>query len=93
MGVADSNKGSRYPYLKRATPMEQPLHDDLMIGVKPIAKFTGQPTRRVFHMLASGQLPGFKLGNKWAARKSTLQQHIVEREHAAAKPERKSRKP
>jgi hypothetical protein len=28
--------------------MEQPLHDDLMIGVKPIAKFTGQPARRVF---------------------------------------------
>jgi hypothetical protein len=64
--------------------MEQPLHDDLMIGVKPIAKFTGQPARRVFHMLASGQLPGFKLGNKWAARKSTLQQHIVEREREAA---------
>jgi hypothetical protein len=72
--------------------MEHPLSDDLMIGVKPIAEFTGQSKRRIFHMLASGQLPGFKLGNKWAARKSTLQQHIVERERAAAKPERKSRK-
>jgi hypothetical protein len=73
--------------------MEHPLSDDLMIGVKPIAEFTGQSERRIFHMLASGQLPGFKLGNKWAARKSTLQQHIVEREREAAKPERKSRKP
>jgi hypothetical protein len=35
-------------------------------------------------MLASGQLPGFKLGSKWAARKSTLQQHIVDREREAA---------
>jgi hypothetical protein len=64
--------------------MEHPLSDDLMIGVEAIAEFTGQPERRVFHMLASGQLPGFKLGSKWAARKSTLQQHIVEREREAA---------
>jgi hypothetical protein len=63
--------------------MEQPLHDDLMIGAEAIAKFTGQSERRVFHMLAEGQLPGFKLGNKWAARRSRLQQHIIEREAAA----------
>jgi hypothetical protein len=65
--------------------MEQPLHDDLMIGVEAIAKFTGQKERRVFHMLAIGQLPGFKLGNKWAAKKSTLQQHIDEREREGAR--------
>jgi hypothetical protein len=66
--------------------MEQPLHDDLMIGVEKIAKFTGQSERRVFHMLAMGQLPGFKLGgNRWAARKSALQQHILECEREGAR--------
>jgi hypothetical protein len=63
---------------------QQPLSDDLMIGVKPIAEFTGQSERRIFYMLSSGQLPGFKLGNKWAARKSTLERHIAERERMAA---------
>jgi hypothetical protein len=65
--------------------MEQPLHDDLLIGAEKIAEFTGQSERRVFHMLAIGQLPGFKLGNKWAAKKSTLQQHIDEREREGAR--------
>ena len=60
--------------------MEHPLADDLMIGARPIAAWLGQPVRQTFYMLENGQLPGFKIGKKWAARKSTLTQRIADLE-------------
>jgi len=62
--------------------MEVNLADDLMIGAKPIAAFLGLPVRPVFYMMENGQLPAFKIGSKWAARKSTLAGHIVQLESA-----------
>jgi hypothetical protein len=62
--------------------MEKSLGDDLMIGAKPIAAWLGQPIRQTFYMLETGQLPGFKIGKKWAARKSTLTQRIADLERA-----------
>ena len=43
------------------------LKDDLLIGAGPIAKFIGVSERKIFHMMQSGQLPGFKFGGRqWA---------------------------
>lgn len=36
--------------------------------------------RRTYHMLEAGHIPGFKMGNIWCARHSTLQQLPAERE-------------
>jgi len=62
--------------------MDVKLSDDLMIGAKPIADWLGCPIRQTFYMLENGHLPGFKLGKKWAARKSTLKQRIADLERA-----------
>jgi hypothetical protein len=62
--------------------MDVNLADDLMIGAKPIAAFLGLPVRQVFYMMENGQLPAFKIGSKWGARKSTLADHIASLESA-----------
>jgi hypothetical protein len=54
-----------------------PLADDLLDGAGEIAAFLGWPKRRVFYALERGQIPGFKIGNKWHARRSTLTAHIA----------------
>jgi hypothetical protein len=64
--------------------MDNNLAEDLMIGAKPIASFLGVPVRQVFYMAESGQLPMFKIGGKWAGRKSTITAHITRLEAATA---------
>jgi hypothetical protein len=58
------------------------MAEDLMIGARPIAAWLGQPVRVTFYMLESGQLPAFKIGKRWAVRKSTLKQRIADLESA-----------
>jgi hypothetical protein len=52
------------------------LADDLLDGVKAIAAFTGLPERRVYYLAENQLLPLFKLGDRWAGRKSTLRRHL-----------------
>jgi hypothetical protein len=61
----------------RAPPNEIALADDLMMGIKPIAKYIGQSERVTFYLAETGRLPLFKLGSKWAGRKSTINQHLL----------------
>ena len=53
------------------------LSNDLMEGVPAIADFYGAKERRVYYLLERGQIPAFKVGNRWCARKSTLLKHIA----------------
>ena len=46
------------------------LADDLIGGVKAIAKHTGEAERRTYYMLERGLLPAFKIGDRWYMRKS-----------------------
>jgi hypothetical protein len=62
--------------------MEINLADDLMIGIRLIAKFIGVPERQAFYLAEKGVLPLFKMGCKWAGRKSTIARTITERENA-----------
>ncbi|WP_409188754.1 DNA-binding protein [Bradyrhizobium sp. RDM4] len=59
------------------------LADDLMIGAKPIATELGVPLRQAFYLLETGILPAFKLGGKWAARKSTLRSFVDDLERGS----------
>ena len=52
------------------------LKDDRLKGAKAIAEFLGEDERRVFYLLEKKQIPGFKYGGLWNARKSTLVRHI-----------------
>ena len=64
--------------------MEHKLADDLLTGVRAIAAWRGEPERRVYHLLERRQIPAFKLGGIWCARKSTLLADIERREREAA---------
>ncbi|KAA0576817.1 helix-turn-helix domain-containing protein [Azospirillum sp. Sh1] len=59
------------------------LADDILKGVKDIAKFTGLTERSVYHIAAAGRLPVFKLGATICARKSTILAWIQEQEAKA----------
>jgi len=48
------------------------LADDLLVGVRAIARFTGEPERRVRHLISHHKLPAFKRGGLFYARKSLL---------------------
>ncbi len=56
------------------------LSDDLISGVVNIAAFMGKPVRQTYYLLEKKLIPGFKLGNRWNARKSTLLKRIVDLE-------------
>jgi hypothetical protein len=50
------------------------IADDLIYGIKDIAKFLGQPQRRTYHLVSHGHLPGvFKIApRRHAALRSVL---------------------
>jgi hypothetical protein len=53
------------------------LKNDVLNGAEAIAAFLNQTERRIYHLLETGKLPAFKLGDrKWQARKSSLRRHI-----------------
>ena len=52
------------------------LKEDLLSGVSEIAAYINQPVRRVYYLLEKGQLPGFKLGGLWTARKSSILERL-----------------
>ena len=61
------------------------LKGDMLKGVKAIADFLDLPERQVYHLCATGQLPGvFRLGRLYHARRSVLIEHMARREQGAA---------
>lgn len=62
---------------------ETSLADDLLRGVRAIAEFRGEPTRRTYYLLENKTIPGFKIGHLWHARKSAILRDIERREEEA----------
>ena len=56
------------------------LKDDVLRGVREIAKYRGEKPRRTYHLLETGQIPGYKEGGVWTTRKSTQLAHFDRRE-------------
>jgi hypothetical protein len=56
---------------------------DTLAGISEIARFIGESEARTRHLLAAGQLPGFKQVGRWRMRKSTYLTHL-ERAEATA---------
>jgi hypothetical protein len=64
------------------------LADDLLRGAEDIAEFlfgTKKERRRVYWLIERGQLPVFKLGETWFARKSSIISAIEAREQPVIK--------
>jgi len=67
------------------------LADDVLVGAEDIAVFLYGPDeglketnlRRVYHGIARGDIPTFKIGGKRHARKSTILQRIAGEERTA----------
>ena len=45
---------------------------DLIWGCAAIGKIIGRDARQTFHLLATGQLPGKKMGRRWYIERSKL---------------------
>jgi hypothetical protein len=65
--------------------MNLELGDDLLIGAKSIGAWMKLPARQIFYMAETGTLPLFKIGGKWAGRKSTISTHIANLESSSPK--------
>ncbi len=68
--------------------MADEVKDDVLWGVQAIADEIGRTDRQTYHMLASGSLPGRKVGGHWVCSRKVLRA-FFERpsgpvEHAAA---------
>ena len=59
---------------------------DLLTGAEAIAEFLNCNTRRAFHLLEKGLVPGFKLGKRWCARRSALIRYFEKKEQANIAP-------
>ena len=65
------------------SPVEVPLHKDIVCGAKGIAKelFGDEKCdRKVFHLAATGRLPVFRIGSRLCIRRSELLSWIKEME-------------
>ncbi len=60
-----------------------PLADDLLCGVAAIADERGEKRRRTNYLLQTGQIPAFKHGGRWYARRSSLRAQIERLEREA----------
>lgn len=60
------------------------LAADILRGADAIAAFMGFPRRAIYHLVAKGAMPHFKLGDIICARKSTLTNWISEQERMVA---------
>lgn len=61
-----------------------PLAADILQGADAIAAWTGFKRRTIYHSVAAGHLPTFRMGDIICARKSTLTKWIEAQEQAAA---------
>ncbi|MCW5706776.1 DNA-binding protein [Shinella sp.] len=61
------------------------ISNDLLRGADAIAAFLGFPRRAIYHAVAKGHLPSFRVGDTVCARKSTLTAWIVEQERIASR--------
>lgn len=64
--------------------MEKAANDniagDILQGAAAIAAFLGFKRRTIYHLVASGGLPSFRMGDIVCARRSTLTAWIAEQE-------------
>ncbi len=64
----------------RPTPADP--RNDLLVGAAAIGRFLGASQRRGFYLLETQQVPSFKVGRLWYARRSTLLRFMAEQEQA-----------
>ena len=56
---------------------------DLLRGAQAIADYTGNTYRRTVYLLATKQLPGWKIGQEWHSTKRKVRARLLGEEEAA----------
>ncbi len=57
---------------------------DPILTIKDVADYLKVNERTIYRLAASGQLPGFKVGNSWRFKQSELEQYIVAQHNRAS---------
>lgn len=50
---------------------------DPILTIKDVADYLKVNERTIYRLAASGELPGFKVGNSWRFKQSELEQYIA----------------
>ena len=69
---------------RNTPPTRQEAECDVLRSAGAIGDFMGCGRRRAFYMLERRQIPAFKIGNIWHARKSRLKAFMARQEQAAS---------
>ena len=75
--------GIRHMQKGKVTEMDD-LSDDMLQGAESIAAYLGKEVRQTYHLLERRIIRGWKWGNVWHARKSTLRRDIEKLEEGAS---------
>jgi excisionase family DNA binding protein len=62
-------------------PTSDFIDDIVCQGVDEIAAYIRKSKRQTYRLLETGQLPAFKMGERWHLRPSRYRQHIAELEN------------
>ena len=60
------------------------ISEDLIRGASNISEELGEPLRRTYYLLETGQLPAWKMGSRWYLRRSALVEHFDRLEQEAS---------
>jgi hypothetical protein len=66
--------------MKESEVQQPPTTDeftDLLRGAAAIAAYTGENYRQTVYKLSTGQLPGYKIGATWFARRSKVRARLL----------------
>jgi excisionase family DNA binding protein len=64
-----TNMTEQFRKILEQKELKRALRDDLLTGVAEIAEYTGQPKRRILHLIEAHGLPVFRRGRVIHARK------------------------
>ena len=57
---------------------------DSILTIKDVADYLKVNERTIYRLTASGELPGFKVGNSWRFKQSELEQYIIAQHNRAS---------
>jgi excisionase family DNA binding protein len=57
---------------------------DPILTIKDVADYLKVNERTIYRLAASGELPGFKVGNSWRFKQSELEQYIAAQHNRAS---------
>lgn len=63
---------------------------DSIFTIKDVADYLKVNERTIYRLAASGDLPGFKVGNSWRFKQSELEQYITSQHNRANLSEQKN---